>query len=636
MSFSRKPGKTMEFDTKEKRSNDGPCNFANRTPARLSHLLKMAPVDIEFNDLTYTVPCGRKGSKVVLRGVSGQFKSGELTAILGPSGAGKSSLLNILAAYRTIGAAGHVTINGQPRDMSVFKKMSCYIMQEDRIQPQLTIFEAMQFAADLKLGNIPKTAKLYAINEILNILRLTNAKGTVTERLSGGEKKRLSIALELINNPPVIFLDEPTTGLDEISSSQCVGLLKELAQLGRTVICSLHTPSATIFKKIDHVYVVAGGQCVYRNSVDNIVPFFRQIGIECPKHYNPADFAIEVSAGEYGQEWVERMIAYVDAKQPIVPINRSNKYNLELLSKLEKASWTDQFITLLKRMILQFYRNRNYMYLKISMHIFLGFILGGLFLGVGSDATKSLYNYGYCFACLILFLYVPMLPVLLHFPSEVQLIKREYFNRWYDLSSYYTAYTVLNIPIQIFLASIYVSMTYVLTEQPIELFRCTMFFVTCCICAVIANNIALSIATMLNVVNCIFLGPTLSVPLMLFAIQGMGETEPVSMFRKLIMYLSYIRYGLEALSLSIFGYNREPIPCPAEEQYCEFRLPRYMLKIMQMETATYWFDIVSLVFILITTKVIAFYLLRQRLQPNRTFQALRLIGRLVKEQLGSS
>ncbi|KAF7392065.1 hypothetical protein HZH68_011608 [Vespula germanica] len=239
-------------------------------------------------------------SKVILRGISGQFKSGELTAILGASGAGKSTLLNILAGYKCEGATGSINVNGQPRDVNEFKKGSCYIMQNDLIQPKLTIYEAMCFAIDLKLGSkLTKTEKSAAIKEIMEILRLTNAKNTVSEELSGGERKRLSIALELVNNPPVIFLDEPTTGLDEVSSAQCILLLQKLAKrLARTVICSIHTPSASIFSKFDNVYVMANGQCVYRGSSNNVVSFLQQIGIECPIHYNPADFTGGGSDGD--------------------------------------------------------------------------------------------------------------------------------------------------------------------------------------------------------------------------------------------------------------------------------------------------------------------------------------------------
>ncbi|XP_078036477.1 ATP-binding cassette sub-family G member 1 [Augochlora pura] len=597
----------------------------------LSHLKKMAPVDIEFNDLTYTIPFSRKGSKVILRGICGQFRSGELTAILGPSGAGKSTLLNILAGYNvTGGVTGCVNVNGQIEKVDRLKTLSCYIMQKDMIQPRITVLEAMQFAVDLKLGRVSKKTKSAIITEILEILRLKSAQSTVSERLSGGEKKRLSIALELVNNPAVIFLDEPTTGLDEISAAQCIDLLGCLARLGRTVICSLHTPSASVFSKFDHVYVVSGGQCVYRSTVSNLVPFLRQAGIECPKHYNPADFMIELSSGEYGSEWIGRMMNLVDTEMPITPISRIPGQNSLLAKKMAKVSWSDQFVALSKRMMLQQKRNRNYIYLKISLHIFLGFMIGGLFLNVGGDGSKTLFNFGFCFACLIVLLYVPMLPVLLHFPSEVQLVKREYFNMWYNLSPYYCAFTLVNIPAQLLVATIYLSMVYLITGQPLELFRCALFFGICFICMFIADSMAMAIATTLNIVNGTFFGPAITVPLMLVAIQGMGESEGLPIYRKMIMYLSYIRYGLEGLITALYGFNREKLYCPTTEIFCEFTMPRQLLVTMQMEHAVMWVDIVALLSILVILKVLTYYLLRQRLRPNRTFQALNLIGRLVK------
>ncbi|XP_043269559.1 ATP-binding cassette sub-family G member 1-like [Venturia canescens] len=592
---------------------------------------KKPEIDIEFNDLTYTVPNGRKSSKLILRGVSGQFRSGELTAILGPSGAGKSTLLNILAGYRCDGTNGSITINGCSRDVREFKKFSCYIMQEDLVQPQLTVFEAMCFAADLKLGkSLSETEKRSIVDEILETLRLNSARDTVTERLSGGERKRLSIALELVNNPPVIFLDEPTTGLDEMSSTQCVDLLRRVAQGGRTVICSVHTPSASIFKKFDQVYVVASGQCVYRGTSDNVVPFLEQIGAYCPKHYNPADFLIEVSSEEYGSEYVERMVNNVESKYPIVPIKKWEKNSSLVKRDVPKILWHEQFFTLFRRRMLQCYRDRNYLYMKMSLHVFLGFIIGGLFLDIGNDGSKTLFNFGFCFTCLIVFLYVPMLPVLLHYPTEVQLVKREYFNRWYNLSPYFCSMSIANIPAQFILSLVYLSMVYVITGQPLELSRCAMFFTTCLLCVFIAESMGLAIASTLSIVNGMFVGPALTVPLMLVAVQGMGSTDPLPIYRTLVMYISYIRYGLEGLIIATYGYNREKLPCPPEEMYCQYKYPRELLRVMGMENTIFWIDFAALIAILIIFRSITYYLLRQRLRPNKTFQALHLVGRLVK------
>ncbi|XP_011878503.1 PREDICTED: ATP-binding cassette sub-family G member 1-like isoform X3 [Vollenhovia emeryi] len=476
----------------------------------MSHLSRMAAVDIEFNDVTYSVKTGPKEFKMLLKGVSGQFKSGELTVILGPSGAGKSTLLNVLAGYRCMDIGGSIRINGQLRDVQKFKKMSRYIMQDNMTQPNLTVFEAMSFAADFKLGKRKsRLQKRAAINEILSILRLTGTQNTVTDKLSGGEKKRLTIALELVNNPPVIFLDEPTCGLDNLSSTKCVDILKRLAHLGRTVVCSMHTPSASAFNKFDHVYILTNGQCVYRDTASNVVPFMRDVGLECPKHYSPADFI----------------------------------------------------------------------------------------------------------------------------PSEVKLMAREHFNGWYNLSAYYWALTVVSIPLQIIFGFCYLTIIYLITGQPLELHRSSIFFGTCFVCAFISESIGQNIGSMFNPVNSMVIGSIISCPLILTAIQDFGveTTGPRPLFRTIFMYTSHLRYGLEGLTTAIYGYGRQRIPCPTEEFYCHFSSPKEIMQIIGMERSLdFWMDISALFIILFISKGITYYFLRQRVQPNKTFQMFQVIRNLFK------
>lgn len=140
------------------------------------------------------------------------------------------------------------------------------------------------------------------------------------------------------------------------------------------------------------------------------------------------------------------------------------------------------------------------MKLRVYMMFFLGLIVGGIYQGVGNDATKALFNFGFCFTVTIAFMYIPLMPVLLQFPSEVQLLKREHFNRWFRIGPYYLAMIIAKLPMQIVLAFGYITMIYLLSDQPVEFHRMQMFYLIAILIALTSESLGVLIASRLSLI----------------------------------------------------------------------------------------------------------------------------------------
>lgn len=155
----------------------------------------------------------------------------------------------------------------------------------------------MTMACRLKVKNSDERVGQDArINEILDSLSLSHRKDSTAPTLSGGERKRLSIALELVTNPSIMFLDEPTSGLDEVTAAACIRLLRRLAHEGKTIVATIHQPSAAMFDQFDNIYLLAQGKCVYQGSPRTLIPFLCNEKFIIPKYNNPADYS-ELSKG---------------------------------------------------------------------------------------------------------------------------------------------------------------------------------------------------------------------------------------------------------------------------------------------------------------------------------------------------
>ncbi|KAG6462968.1 hypothetical protein O3G_MSEX013572 [Manduca sexta] len=155
----------------------------------------------------------------------------------------------------------------------------------------LTIQESLNIAAELKLGNhISSEQKRKRVKEIIVSLGLMRVRNTRAGDLSGGQKKRLAIGLELISDPPVMFLDEPTSGLDSSISKHLVYLLHLLARQGRTLVVTMHQPSAGLLQMVDRMYAMVAGRCAYMGSVPHLLTYLSRNDLMCPPYHSPVDF----------------------------------------------------------------------------------------------------------------------------------------------------------------------------------------------------------------------------------------------------------------------------------------------------------------------------------------------------------
>ncbi|XP_075974049.1 ATP-binding cassette sub-family G member 1 [Anticarsia gemmatalis] len=614
-------------------SKDAQVELPENPVQEFGMIPKLEPVDISFSNITCTVKLGiTKGSKQILHGVHGRLRPRQLIAIMGPSGAGKSTLLDVLSGYRITGVGGAVFINGRGRIMKRFKKMSCYIQQDDRLQGLLTVGENMALAADLKLPTkLDKYEKGGVIEDILTNLGLYEHMNTRGAQLSGGQRKRLSIALELINNPLVMFLDEPTTGLDSSSCTQVVQLCRTLAHQGRTIVCTVHQPSASLFALFDHVYVLAAGRCMYQGTTKNLVPYLDQAGIPCPIYHNPADYIIELACGEYGQDKIDlmsnksengRALDWFDDPGSIPTMEGLRKqFPFSVLRETEptggdeETSQANQRSVLIKRGFMKAKRDSTMTHLRLLVNVVVGIMLGSLFIDAGNEGSRVLENYNLLFAILMHHMMSPMMLTILTFPSEMSILSKEHFNRWYSLGSYYISITVVDLPVSITACAIFSVIVYTMSSQPMDIVRFLMFFAISLYTVLVAQSFGLMIGAVFSVVNGTFLGPTLSVPMMMFA--GFGVTlRDLPWYLYWGSYVSYLRYGLEGFIGAIYGLNRPILDCN-QALYCHYKHPRTFLAEVAMSPDMFWWDVLALTLFVVILRIAAFVLLKWKLNAVR-------------------
>ncbi|XP_058109893.1 ABC transporter G family member 6-like [Magnolia sinica] len=326
---------------------------SNDTEVPAHHLVELSesglgrsslPFVLSFSNLTYSIKIRRKmtmpsflnrnngtvsvdsvetgiksmKTKTLLNDISGEARDGEILAVLGASGSGKSTLIDALAdRIAKDSLKGSVTLNGEVLESRLLKVISAYVMQDDLLFPMLTVEETLMFSAEFRLPrSLSKTKKKARVQALIDQLGLRSAAKTIIgdeghRGVSGGERRRVSIGIDIIHDPIILFLDEPTSGLDSTSAFMVVKVLQRIAQSGSIVIMSIHQPSYRIVGLLDRLIFLSRGQTVYSGSPTRLPLFFSEFGHPIPENDNRTEFALDlIRELEGSPEGTKRLVEF--------------------------------------------------------------------------------------------------------------------------------------------------------------------------------------------------------------------------------------------------------------------------------------------------------------------------------------
>lgn len=618
-------------------------------------------------------PWGKKlPRKTILNPISATFEAGKLNIIMGPSGSGKTSLLNTMALrlnnsgstrYRS---SGKVTFNGAEPSDSVVRSVCSYVCQDDdALLPSLTVRETLRFAAGLRLPAFMSTTEKDArAEEVLMKMGLKECADNLignelVKGISGGEKRRVTIAVQILTDPKVLLLDEPTSGLDAFTASSIMEVLRGLAAEGRTLILTIHQARSDLFRHFGNVLLLArGGKSVYTGAAAEMLRYFARLGRECPRNTNPADFVMDlitVNLQDQQREaetrdavemlissWNNRVstgqaaVAEGDLDDRLAPITEEktnisskdpnggqdliktrrhqSKARLSTPAELgtlvrRRTSFAVSFPLLSRRAFINFRRQPPLIMARLMQVIGLAIVLTLFFAPLRSNYASIQNRIGFV-QQIGSFYFVGMLQNVAVYPAERDVFYREDDDGVYSVESFLAMYTLLEIPFEVISCLVFGIFGDIAVGFP----RSAEMYFTCVFCCFAIVNCGESLGIMFNTLFSDHTGfAVTAVSILLSVANTMAGIMSINMpaLFKAFNYLSPVRYAVRALGpVSLRG---QTFTCGPEHQLmdgsCVISTGEQVLDLYDLDVNAAK-NIAALAGVIIAYRVVAYLLLK--------------------------
>lgn len=547
---------------------------AGRKMELSSKLSRDDGVYLTWEDLWVTVSHKEAATKNILQEISGYACPGQVLAIMGPSGSGKSTFLDALAGRLDMNTkqSGQLLVNGHKQSLAY--GTLAYVTQDDALVTTLTLKETVYYSSELQLpASMSKSEKRKRADDCIKEMGLQEAMDTRIggwgiKGLSGGERRRLSICIEILTHPKLLFLDEPTSGLDSAASFYVMSrIVGNERRHGRTIIASIHQPSSQVFRLFDNLCLLSAGRTVYFGpAADQANQFFAANGYPCPSLQNPADHFLELINKDFDEDIEQGLVETKSTEENVKILLNSYKSSEHykrvkgiissickqkgerLETKKRHASFYIQCQVLTGRSFINMYRDLGYYWLRFFVYLILGFGLGTIFFDLGNN-YNSIQAKGWLLMFVSSFLTFMTIGGFPSFVEDMKVFKRERLNGHYGTASFVVANTLSSMPYLLLVSLIPGAITYYLPGLKKDYHNFLYFAMILFSCMLLVESLMMIVA---SIVPNFLMGIITGAGIQGLMILGAGFFRlpgdlPKLFWRYPLYYISFTKYAFQGL-----------------------------------------------------------------------------------------